>query len=278
MFGSQKLTVWASVVLLCCLLPARLLAPPLGARDRGSHEFEFNFEGSSKPTKQVTWSNLQWKTSGLCSDVNADVSIETSPLPVGRSYLPLREFRIRVDIMPLGTYVPGTDTAEGEKPRPLGNLFVSYSPDYMHWSTWQLVPFERVDSPFSSPHESEEEKREILKKIENKIEVYEGKVVVPEVEQEPYQDLLNKWEAQGVDWFADEEAAVKWILKRNPTFFDKHLPFIGYVKLRYEAHAPAGICIKRLNGRLDWMIWLPRRIDPRTVDPDRMVPWRFRAP
>jgi hypothetical protein len=80
-----------------------------------------------------------------------------------------------------------------------------------------------------------------------------------------------------VPWKSDEEAAVKWILQRDPKFFEKSLPFIGYLQFRLE-NPPAGA--ERVEIELRYggggIFTLPR---DQGTDPmkNRNGPWRFKA-
>ena len=39
--------------------------------------------------------------------------------------------------------------------------------------------------------------------------------------------ICPMYQKQDVQWRSDEEAAVKWILKMDPDFFSRNLPFMG---------------------------------------------------
>jgi hypothetical protein len=46
--------------------------------------------------------------------------------------------------------------------------------------------------------------------------------------------MLSEYAKLDVPWKSDEDAAVRWILDKQPDFFARQLPFIGYVQFRYE--------------------------------------------
>src|SRR5439155_24394570 len=82
-----------------------------------------------------------------------------------------------------------------------------------------------------------------------------------------------------VPWCSDEEALVKEILKREPTFFGKCTPFIGYVQFLYEAQLQGGQRMKALQFEVSW--WLSGKHHPpknEETTKGRDVPWRFKAP
>jgi hypothetical protein len=82
-----------------------------------------------------------------------------------------------------------------------------------------------------------------------------------------------------VPWRSDEEAAVRWILQKQPDFFEKNLPFVGYVQFRMEGSMPGSQRIKKIRMQLDWMVGglhaLPKNPDD---EKNRDGAWRFEAP
>jgi hypothetical protein len=90
---------------------------------------------------------------------------------------------------------------------------------------------------------------------------------------------VQDYAKQDVPWKSDEEAAVRWILGKQPDFFAKHLPFIGYVQLRYELGFWGGQRIGSLKADISWgvggMHSAPR--DAGADRPGEMSAWRFKA-
>ena len=128
------------------------------------------------------------------------------------------------------------------------SCFVRYSPDKRHWSSWQALDQHR------------------------------GVVEVPQSVSSDYDRLFWEYSKMDVPSRSDEEAAVKWILQKQPDFFEKNLPFVGYVQFRMERSMPGGQRIKKIRMQLDWMVGglhvLPKNPDD---EKNRDGAWRFEA-
>ena len=103
---------------------------------------------------------------------------------------------------------------------------------------------------------------------------------VPYREAARYQTLrLDYSRREDVPWSSDEEALVKDILKREPKFFERSTPFIGYVQFLYEAQLHGGQRLKGLQAEVSWSVsgkhHPPKEESSRN---GRDVPWRFKAP
>lgn len=172
------------------------------------------------------------------------LGIETAPVPTGPSWKTMPMARITARIEPPGKYRI-TDT---------GEFYARYSPDKKHWSSWQYIPREENDPG----------------------QVYRGEFHVPYKEAEEYHRRLSEYSRQDVPWKADEEAAVRWIVAKDPAFFEKSLPFIGYVQFLFE-HLPRGA--ERIHINLGYVyggtIFSPPK-DLRLLE-NREGPWRFKA-
>ena len=101
-------------------------------------------------------------------------------------------------------------------------FLIRYSPDKKHWSEWQALD---------------------LKK---------SSVEVPQAARTEYETLLAEYSKMDVPWTSDEEAAVKWILQRNPSFFERRQPFMGYVQFRIEGSLPTNVRIKSIGVFYSW--------------------------
>jgi len=121
-------------------------------------------------------------------------------------------------------------------------MFVRFSPDARNWSNWQVLvrqaprdrpdPKDRADA---TPH-------------------YVGRLAVPRRDTERYDEYLRQYRALDVPWTSDEEAAVKWILEQEPDFFERALPFVGYVQFLYEARPYGGQRLKALRFEMGWTV------------------------
>jgi hypothetical protein len=179
---------------------------------------------ASDAKAKATWSEpekLTVSTNGLGWDGEAASShdgwIQSVPLALGLSWRPPYAVSVRVSVHPNPTeFVLNS----GQKSTPYtGNVYVRYSPDLLHWSTWQVLQ--------TSEPQSNTEKQ-------NPGRHFSGTVRVPYSEREKYGKLISEYARLDVPWKSDEDAAVRWILEKEPDFFAKQLPFIGYVQFRYE--------------------------------------------
>jgi hypothetical protein len=77
---------------------------------------------------------------------------------------------------------------------------------------------------------------------------------------------------------------VRWILSREPDFFEKQLPFIGYVQFRFEAQFHGGQRIRSLRAEVSYVM-SGMYVEPKDEDSIQRaretlrdpIPWRFEA-
>jgi hypothetical protein len=206
--------------------------------------------------KQASWTqsaNLKLGPHGLILEAPGSQSIKfqlqtTEPLAIGLSRRPARSASIRATLEPrtssitLGngqTYTPGP-----------GRMFARYSPDTKHWSPWQplaTTSTEPMDYTFS------------------------GQLIAFDHE---YNELCRKYADLPSGKRGNEEACVQWILRSQPDFFAKHLPFVGYIQFLYETDLAGG-------QRIEHLLF---EVSPYDVSglglhsaEDWQTPWRFRA-
>jgi hypothetical protein len=189
-----------------------------------------------------------------------DGSFTTAPIAVGDDWHPARSVTL---VGAVGT------VSEEFKSR--GRLFVRYSPDKKNWSTWQVLPV--ALEPRILSHVSGQ-------KSGGKGVQFSGRLQVPEIEQSRYDELFQRYQKLDVPWASDEEAAVKWILKQDPDFFSKNLPFIGYVQFHFEGTFRGGVRVTSFeydipNSSSMSVIATPPK-DP-NADKNRGGTWRFDA-
>jgi hypothetical protein len=141
-----------------------------------------------------------------------------------------------------------------------GDLYVRYSLDKKHWSSWQKLQVKGNPQP------------------REKGVKFTGMLGIPEIARRRYYELVEEYSKLDVPWQSDEEAAVKWILKKEPEFFAKNLPFIGYVQFHFEGLFRGGERITAFDCRLNWSVG-GLHLPPK--DPDGYKksegPWRFDA-
>jgi hypothetical protein len=211
---------------------------------------------------KATWSRpdkLTITAQGLGWDGPAAGSIsgwiQTKPLAVGLSWRAASSVSLKVTIEP--TPKPITLNS-GETYTPYtGTVYARFSPDAKHWSTWQAL---------SSMHPLPKDSTGRL---------FEGTLSVPERERAEYLELLETYSKLDVPWPDDEEALVKWILARDAKFFEKSLPFIGYVEFLFEAAFHGG---QRVSGMKADVHYAMSGFGGPNADLNRDMPWRFKAP
>jgi hypothetical protein len=187
-------------------------------------QINIDLTNPAKAATKATWSEpdrIAVSPDGLGWDGDSASSrdgwIQTKPLALGLSWRPTYAISVRVTIQPRPREIT---LNSGQKATPYGgDVYIRYSPDFAHWSSWQVL--QRAE-----PQSNEEKK--------NPGRHYGGTIRVPYVERDEYSKLLSEYSKQDVPWKSDEAAAVRWILERQPDFFSKHLPFIGYAEFRYE--------------------------------------------
>jgi len=230
----------------------------------GCNELIANFTNSAAVTN-VTWSQpdkILVSTNGLgwsgAANTSCDFWIQSIPLGIGKAWRPAGSAGVTVEVLP---QIKAKTVSVGETNIlyvPYGGMvFVRYSPDKTHWSSWQAL--EEQHDPGTN-------------------RVFHGKIEVPNIESKKYYEFIQQYSKLDVPWQNDEEAAVKWMLKQEPDFFAKHLPFVGYVQFRMEGYFMGGEGIQKIKMLLVWSISgfqsIPKNPeDYKTHD----GPWRFEA-
>ena len=130
-----------------------------------------------------------------------------------------------------------------------GDVYVRYSPDLAHWSSWQVL---QNNSPQSYGEKNTTSRN------------FKGIIRIPYCERNEYSKLI-----QGNN---DEEVAVHEIIKQKPDFFSKHLPLIGYVEFLYEGDFYGSQRLRSFTADVSWVTSgknLPPKHDSK--------PWSFKA-
>jgi hypothetical protein len=228
----------------------------------GASKLELDFT-KAEVAKRVSWTKsakLKLGKAGLVYEAAGpemvDLMVQTTePYATGLSWRPATNVSLLAHMTPAMTAIK-LDNGQTSMPSP-GQLFVRYSPDARHWSTWQVLKTEPEPGGYR----------------------FSGTVAVARQDYAEYGELLSKYSTLDVPWKSDEEAAVQWIVKAQPDFFAKHQPFIGYVELLYEGELPGGQRIEHLDVEVTYgiggMAAIPK--DP-NAQKGRDVPWRYRAP
>ena len=186
-----------------------------------------------------------------------DVTIVTEPVAVGWSWRPVHSVNIRAEVLPPGKH----EFRSNSVAFPSGELFARYSPDLVHWSSWQVIKREgQVDS-------------------DKPKQMYHGSLGVPASECTSYINLLGEYADKDVAWRSDQEAAVMWILEQQPDFFEKQIPFIGYVQFQFDIGLNGDQTIEQIEFALHYEtggFHTPPR-NPETAEERYRTPWRFSA-
>jgi hypothetical protein len=184
--------------------------------------------------------------------------VETKPVALGLSWRAATsaDVTVKVNVWPRDIH------RENPSCPYVGGVFARYSPDAKNWSSWQALQQQEKDKT-SDPQQGI---------------IFKGEVGVPQREQKEYGDLLSEYSTLDVPWNCDEEAAVKWILAKDPDFFKKHLPFAGYVEFLFEFPFYYEGRLTKFEAEM-WMLLgglhtIPK--DP-NAQKDRDVPWRYKA-
>lgn len=239
-----------------------------GTIDSGNH-LQIDLTDPNDAKSKALWSpheKLSITKDGLGWDGESNVSIDgwikTKPLAIGLSWRPTFTARISFEVQPPGQVII---FSSGQKTyRDIGQVYVRYSPDLKNWSSWKVLELNREKLKVSNSEP-------ILK--------FEGEIRVPYINRKEYSDLVSKYSTIDVPWKSDEEAAVKWIIEKDPEFFSRQIPFIGYVEFLYENQFRGGKRINTFTVEISWVVG-GKHLPPKdkSVYRDRNnKPWNFTA-
>lgn len=203
---------------------------------------------------------------GLLRDTHARYPgwIETKPIAIGLSWRPAHGVSARVAVE--GSSAVVTIKRQGNSIEyPSGEVYVRHSPDLKNWSTWQSLE--------NAEPQTEAEKQTFAR-------YFKGSITIPQREQAEYKGKCSEYMHLDVPWESDEEATVRWILEKDPGFFARHIPFVGYVQFLYERDFKQEDRIKSIKISLSWGVGgvhsMPK--DPSVYKKSQDgKPWSFRA-
>ena len=231
-----------------------------------SKELKIDFTNAADATKMATWSDptkITVSKDGLGWDGDRtsciDGWIETKPIALGLSWEPPYVLTVRFTVQPPARAIT-LDDGDAYTPD-AGDVYLRYSPDRVNWSSWQALDRGQPQTP---------EERKLQARY------YSGYTRVAYRDRSKYTDLLWDHSRLDVPWKGDEEAAVKWILSRDPEFLKKHMPFIGYVAFLYEPFFYGGQRIKSLKAEISYSLGgknYPPKDSP--LMKNRDTAWRF---
>jgi hypothetical protein len=184
-----------------------------------------------KIQKGVSWSDkfslkeTGLETKQLPTNQSQDVWLQTHPFPIGLSWRP-----------PIGAnfnvYLEGS--SDGRNPvSPVDpQIFIRYSSDKINWSTWYYLGKSAQKEKSGG---------------------YEGGIWLPSSASEKYRSLMRDWWKTDPVWSSDETEFCEWLLKKEPDFFAKEMPFIGYVQVRFEQlSVNPSLNLKSMTVRYMW--------------------------
>lgn len=211
----------------------------------------------------ITEQGLGWTGGG---GMSRTAWFRTRPMGVGLSWRPLTRTGIRVHITPEARPISDTRTEH------LGDVYVRYSPDLKNWSDWQVLAVEPEMAGEPVP-EGGARRAVAMRRL------FTGQLGIARESQTEYHKLLEEFAEQDVPWKSDEEAAAKWIVKRDPKFFERHHPYIGHVQFLYETDLHNG---RRLTSFEVNMVWVVSGLHQAPQDRSSYqgrgdIPWRFDA-
>jgi hypothetical protein len=183
--------------------------------------------------------------------------IQTKPFAVANSWRPPTGVIIEVKILPPPKahhrFENGQEiwSSEGD------DLYVRYSPDFKHWSSWQ--PLQRDEKNAT-------------------VGVFKGELSIPNREYQEYWAYVDQYQKVDLPGGWDEEAICKWILKKEPHFFEHSLPFVGYVQFLFEPASFASWRIRSFEATISWGVSGLGGPDTSAWRVREEMPWRFKAP
>lgn len=224
---------WPAVLLI--------LAASANAGILGQHSLEIDFTKPAEARQKATWSEpdrlmCTARGFGLDAEDNAcrDGWLQTTPVGVGESWRPTGSTRLSVTLKPARRMVT---LPNGQTYTPSGpSVYARHSPDAVHWSDWQPLA------------------RDMDASAKSGTLIYRGELGVPHRNREAYDKLHEEYRKLDVPWVDDEEALCAWIVKREPEFFSRNRPFVGYVQYLIEDCFPGGQRIESLSASMSWAI------------------------
>lgn len=194
-------------------------------------------------------------------NTSVDFNLMTKAYPIGLSWRPTSAATLGVELTPLGKQTE----YNGMTLQPsFYTVYVRYSPDMKNWSSWQAMQDQYADW----------QQRNEAGKYQYKLQLQ-----VPQKERQAYNDYYTRYMRMDVPWQSDEEAAVQWILTQEPDFFERHIPFVGYIQFLCETSMRANQPLSEMKISIGWGVGgLHSAPQDESVYKNRdNIPWRFKA-
>jgi hypothetical protein len=207
----------------------------------GGHQQVVDFTQPEQAAKLASWSdpkNLGCTKDGFGWDgdklSSRDGWIETEPLAIGTGWRPTQNAGIRIKLHT--NYPAVVATGPHSKAFHTPSIYVRYSADRVHWSDWQ-------------PTNLEEDPR-----VPGTV-IYTTRVGVARRACQSYEAKFQKWSRRDdVAWASDEDEFCRWLVKKEPDFFAKERPFVGYVQFLLETSFKGSQRLSRFEADVSWTV------------------------
>jgi hypothetical protein len=215
----------------------------------------------SEADSSVTSGGLGWNGKSTSSP---DVWFLTEPMALGLHWRPASMVSV---VAKISSGMGSKDAQPDPSMAPwFGSVYVRYGPDRKHWTDWQVLQVLQVDE-------------NLLRKKDQVL--FTSTLRIPNRDREDYEKLLREFQRKAnVSWGSDEGAAVRWIVAEDPTFFEKRVPFMGYLQFLYESRLQKTRRVASFSVDVEYALGgraiLPRE-DVLSQFNERR-PWDYRAP
>lgn len=261
---------------LCALFFGLWTSGPAGASIVGFTSVEIDLTDAGDAKEKATWGpesfnvtnqGLGWEGEHRSS---RDFQLTTQPIGIGTSWRPTTSAGVRVTLSP---ETRGYKLANGQQAyENVGQVFVRYSPDRKHWSSWQAVGFS------AEAHQESQENAAVKAGYTPFLRSYSTSIAVPRTARERYSDHLSEYMQSDVVWNCDEEALCRQLVADDPDYFQTEQPFVGYVQVMYEGSLSGGMRLEKMKVDISWVVGglhsIPK--DPKVAE-DRDGVWQFVA-
>lgn len=237
---SSRHSTWQTVhrcILAVCI--SSLLTTAATAEIMGRQQQAIDFTAPAEAAKQSTWPNS--KQLGCTKDgfgwggdkrTSIDGWIETKPLAIGTGWRPPQSAEVRIKIQT--NYPAIVSTSHHSKIFYTPGIYVRYSADRVHWSDWQ-------------PTKLSEDPRESGSAL------YTASIGVARRTSHAYRTKLQQWSRRDdIVWASDEDEFCRWLVKKEPDFFAKQRPFVGYVQFLIEDSFKGSQRLTRFEADVSW--------------------------
>ena len=267
-------------LVLCLVVAINIL--DAAAEIPGTNQLSLDFTKPNSIPPGVKWMdrlNVTEKGLGWDGDANSMVDgwIISQELAIGLSWRPATGASLRLVVQ---TPVHSERLSDHEVVATTnpGTAFVRYSSDGSNWSDWQDMSRRESDDfpPFIDRRAASTQPATQPDPFPR---IFSGEIEVPRIEYADYDALHWQYLRLDVPWQSDEEATARWIVAKDPTFFQTHRPFVGYVQFVFEAEFVGGQRITHLDAEAHWGLggrFQPPK-DGSSFDARDAIPWRFRV-